>query len=67
MTEKKREPYIMVMIRNKDIPDSEWGMEVAYSVEYHGIAEALRKAQEFVDNRSRLFTNIEFKLEGGEQ
>ena len=66
MTKKKRTPYIMVMVRNKLIPDREWGMEIAFSVDSHGIEQAMREAQEFVDARSRLFTQCEFKMEGGE-
>ena len=66
MTEEKKDQWIMVMIRNKLIPDREWGMEIAYSINSHGIEQAMREAQEFVDARSRLFTNCEFKMEGGE-
>jgi hypothetical protein len=66
MTERKKQQWIMVMNRNKHIPDREWGMEVSYSIDHLGVVEAMRKAQEFIDARSRLFTNVEFKLEGGE-
>ena len=66
MTEEKKDQWIMVMIRNKRIPDREWGMEIAFSVDSHGIEQAMREAQEFVDARSRLFTQCEFKMEGGE-
>tara|TARA_R100000908_G_C3663789_1_gene89850 strand:- start:58 stop:261 length:204 start_codon:yes stop_codon:yes gene_type:complete len=66
MTEEKKDQWIMVMIRNKLIPDREWGMEIAYSINSHGIKQAMREAQEHIDARSRLFTNCEFKMEGGE-
>ena len=66
MTERKKQQWIMVMNRNKHIPDREWGMEIAFSVDSHGIEQAMREAQEFVDARSRLFTQCEFKMEGGE-
>lgn len=66
MTEEKKDQWIMVMIRNKLIPDREWGMEIAYSINSHGIEQAMREAQEHIDARSRLFTNCEFKMEGGE-
>ena len=56
----------MVMNRNKHIPDREWGMEISYSIDHHGVEEAMRKAQEFIDERARLYTNVEFKLQGGE-
>ena len=67
MTERKKQQYIMVMIRNTDmVPLGEWGMTVSYSIDCLGVVEAMRKAQEFIDERARLFTNVEFKLEGGE-
>ena len=66
MTERKKQQWIMVMLRNTHLPDREWGMEVSYAIDHHGGVEAMRKAQEFIDARSRLFTNVEFKLQGGE-
>jgi hypothetical protein len=66
MTEEKKDQWIMVMVRNKLIPDREWGMEIAYSINSHGIEQAMREAQEHIDAKSRLFTNCEFKMEGGE-
>jgi len=66
MTEEKKDQWIMVMVRNKLIPDREWGMEIAYSINSHGIEQAMREAQEHIDARSRLFTNVEYKMEGGE-
>ena len=66
MSERKKQQWIMVMNRNNQIPDREWGMEVSYSIDHLGVVEAMRKAQEFIDERARLFTNVEFKLEGGE-
>ena len=67
MTERKKQQYIMVMIRNTDmVPLGEWGMTVSYSIDHLGVVEAMRKAQEFIEERARLFTNVEFKLEGGE-
>ena len=54
------------MHKNNKIPDREWGMEISYSIDHLGVVEAMRKAQEFIDERARLFTNVEFKLEGGE-
>jgi len=63
----KKEQFIMVMIRNTDmVPPDEWGMTVSYSIDHHGIVEAMRKAQEYIEENSRLFKNIEFKLQGGE-
>ena len=66
MTEEKKDQWIMVMIRNKHIPDREWGMEIAFSVTSHGIEQAMREAQEHIDARAKLFTNCEFKMQGGE-
>jgi len=66
MTERKKEQWIMIMVRNKLIPDREWGMEIAFSVDSHGIEQAMREAQEYIDAKSRLFTNCEFKMQGGE-
>ena len=66
MSEKNKQQWIMVMNRNKHIPDREWGMEISYSIDHHGVEEAMRKAQEFIDERARLYTNVEFKLQGGE-
>ena len=63
----KKDQFILVMIRNTDIvPLGEWGMDRGYSIDYLGAAEALRKAQEYIEHCTPLFTNIEFKLEGGE-
>ena len=36
MTERKKQQWIMVMNRNKHIPDREWGMEVSYSIDHLG-------------------------------
>jgi len=62
-----RKQYIMVMVRNTDmVPLGEWGMDRGYSIDYLGAAEALRNAQDYIAYSAPLFTNIEFKLEGGE-
>tara|TARA_R100000654_G_scaffold1209_5_gene4442 strand:+ start:1145 stop:1351 length:207 start_codon:yes stop_codon:yes gene_type:complete len=67
MAEKKKQQYIMVMIRNTDmVPLGEWGMTVGYSIDYLGVVEAMRKAQEFIEENSRLYKNIAYKLQGGE-
>ena len=63
----KKEQFIMVMLRNTEIvPPDEWGMTVSYSIDHHGIVEAMRKAQEYIDTRSPIYKNIEFKIQGGE-
>ena len=65
------EPYIMVMIRNTKVragvePFGEWSMDRAYSISYLGAAEAVRKAQAYIEELSPLLSNVEFKLEGGD-
>jgi len=66
MTQKNKQQWLMVMNRNKHMLDRDWGMEVSFSIDHHGVVEAMRMAQEFIANQSRLFTNVEFKIEGGE-
>ena len=67
MTERKNQQYIMVMIRNTDmVPLGEWGMTVSYSIDCFGVVEAMRKAQEFIEENSPIFKNIDYKLQGGE-
>tara|TARA_R110002012_G_scaffold284565_1_gene475396 strand:+ start:295 stop:498 length:204 start_codon:yes stop_codon:yes gene_type:complete len=66
MSEKKKQQWIMVMNRNNEIPDREWGMEVSYSIDYHGIEEAMRLAHEFMESNYHVFDNIDYKLQGGE-
>jgi len=63
------EPYIMVMVRNTEAgiePLGEWSMDRAYSISYLGAAEAVRKAQAYIEELSPLLSNVEFKLEGGD-
>ena len=67
MTERKKEQFIMVMIRNTDmVPPDEWGMTVSYSIDQLGVVEAMRKAEKFIDLNSPIFKNIDYKLQGGE-
>ena len=54
----RTEPYIMVMIRNTEAgvePFGEWSMDRAYSINYLGAAEAVRKAQA---QRTRMQTRL---------
>tara|TARA_A100001011_G_scaffold377111_1_gene440433 strand:+ start:741 stop:947 length:207 start_codon:yes stop_codon:yes gene_type:complete len=67
MTERKKEQFIMVMIRNTDmVPPDEWGMTVSYSIDQLGVVEAMRRAEKFIDLNSPIFKNIDYKLQGGE-
>ena len=67
MTERKKEQFIMVMIRNTDmVPPDEWGMTVSYSIDQLGVVEAMRRAEKFIDLNSPTFKNIDYKLQGGE-
>jgi len=67
MIKKKKEQFIMVMIRNTDmVPLDEWGMTVSYSIDSLGIVEAMRRAEKFIDLNSPIFKNIDYKLQGGE-
>ena len=67
MTERKKEQFIMVMIRNTDmVPPDEWGMTVSYSIDQLGVVEAMRRAEKFIDLNSPMFKNIDYKLQGGE-
>ena len=53
MSERKKEQFIMVMIRNTDmVPPDEWGMTVSYSIDQLGVVEAMRKAEKFIDLNS---------------
>tara|TARA_S200002703_G_scaffold60710_1_gene52613 strand:- start:8046 stop:8252 length:207 start_codon:yes stop_codon:yes gene_type:complete len=67
MIKKKKEQFIMVMIRNTDmVPPDEWGMTVSYSIDQLGVVEAMRRAEKFIDLNSPMFKNIDYKLQGGE-
>tara|TARA_X000001382_G_scaffold98983_1_gene73389 strand:- start:6218 stop:6424 length:207 start_codon:yes stop_codon:yes gene_type:complete len=67
MSKKKKEQFIMVMIRNTDmVPPDEWGMTVSYSIDQLGVVEAMRRAEKFIDLNSPMFKNIDYKLQGGE-
>ena len=67
LTEKQREQYILVMIRNTEmVPSDDWKMDRGYSINHLGAAEAVRKAQSYIDHCTPLYRNVEFKLEGGE-
>ena len=67
MIKKKKEQFIMVMIRNTDmVPPDEWGMTVSYSIDQLGVVEAMRRAEKFIDLNSPIFKNIDYKLQGGE-
>tara|TARA_A100000172_G_scaffold78282_1_gene63669 strand:- start:561 stop:767 length:207 start_codon:yes stop_codon:yes gene_type:complete len=67
MAERKKEQFIMVMIRNTDmVPPDEWGMTVSYSIDQLGVVEAMRRAEKFIDLNSPIFKNIDYKLQGGE-
>ena len=67
MTERKKEQFIMVMIRNTDrVPPDEWGMTVSYSIDHLGVVEAMRRAEKFIDLNRPIFKNIDYKLQGGE-
>ena len=67
MSKKKKEQFIMVMIRNTDmVPPDEWGMTVSYSIDQLGVVEAMRRAEKFIDLNSPIFKNIDYKLQGGE-
>tara|TARA_R110000824_G_C14978190_1_gene653862 strand:- start:213 stop:416 length:204 start_codon:yes stop_codon:yes gene_type:complete len=66
MSEKKKQQWIMVMHKNNKISDREWGMEVSYSIDHHGVVEAVRLAQEFIDMWDPVYDNLDYKLQGGE-
>ena len=66
MSERKKQQWIMVMNRNNQIPDREWGMEVSYSIDYHGVVVAVSLAQEFIDTWDPVYDNLDYKLQGGE-
>ena len=66
MSEKNKQQWIMVMHKNNKISDREWGMEVSYSIDHHGVVEAVRLAQEFIDMWDPVYDNLDYKLQGGE-
>jgi len=63
MSEKK-EQWIMVMNRLKG--EGEFGLDTAYSVTHLGAKEAMRRAQEKMEHGVKMFSNLEFRLQGGE-
>jgi len=67
LTEEQREQYIIVMVRNTEmVLSDEWKMDRGYSINHLGAAEAVRRAQAYIEKFSPLLSNVEFKLEGGE-
>ena len=63
--EKEKEQWIMVMhkLRGKD---TEYGMEIAYSITQLGAEEAMRRAQNTMEHNAAIFKNLRYKLQGGE-
>lgn len=60
----KKQQHIMVM--SKHPTQEEFGMNMAYSIDILGAKEAMEKAQAYMEEKSKLFQNVEFKLQGGE-
>ena len=60
----KKQQWIMVM--SKGPRQEEFCMNVSYSVDVLGAKEAMEKAQAYMEEASRLFKSVEFKLQGGE-
>ena len=62
----QKNKFIMVMHRLKKDKDAEWAMEKAFNVDTLGIEEAMSQANGFLKDGSRLWQNLEYKLQGGE-
>jgi len=60
-----KEQWIMVMNRDKRII-CDWGMEVAFSATELGFSEALQKALDFKKENENKWSNMEYKIDGGE-
>lgn len=60
----KKQQWIMVM--SKHPTQEEFGMNMSYSVDTLGAKLAMEKAQAYMEEKSNLFKNVEFKLQGGE-
>ena len=60
----KKQQWIMVM--SKGPAQEAFGMNMSYSVDVLGAKEAMEKAQAYMKEQSKIFRNVEFKLQGGE-
>jgi len=60
----KKQQWIMVM--SKAQTQEEFSMNMAYSIDVLGAKEATEKAQAYMEEQSKIFRNIDFKLQGGE-
>jgi len=56
--------WIMVMNRHKTM-DKEFGMEMSFSITKLGVKEAVEKAIEFKEASEKLYSNLEYKIQGG--
>tara|TARA_R100000234_G_C4892736_1_gene132183 strand:- start:23 stop:229 length:207 start_codon:yes stop_codon:yes gene_type:complete len=61
---KKSNPQIVVGFRRKDELEKEFGPEIYFSINKMGIAEALDVAQEYMQQQSSRFKNLEYKIWG---
>ena len=62
----QKNKFIMVMHRLKKDKDAEYCLERAFNVDILGIEEAMSQANGFLESSSRLWQNLEYKLQGGE-
>jgi len=60
----KKEQWIMVM--SKAPTQEEFGMNMSYSIDVFGAEKAMEKAQAYMEEQCKIFSNAEFKLQGGE-
>lgn len=61
---RKKQQWIMVM--SKAPAQQEFGCSISFSIDILGAKEAIKKAHAYIDEESKLFKDIEFKIQGGE-
>lgn len=59
----KKQQHIMVM--SKAPAQDEFGMTISYSIDELGAEKAMEKAQSYITEQSKVFRQVEFKLQGG--
>ena len=61
----KTEMWVMVKCRDKRII-CDWGLDTAWSATQLGFQEALRKAMEYKESEEKMWSNMEYMIDGGE-